>query len=42
MILRSASVIKQDQAQQNQQEAQQKQQRAEAPQEVHTGEAAIK
>ena len=42
MILRSASVIKQDQSQQNQQEAQQKQQRAEAPQEVHPGEAAIK
>ena len=42
MILRSASVIKQDQAQQNQQGVQQKQQRAEAPQEVHPGEAAIK
>ena len=42
MILRSASVIKQDQSQQNQQEAQQKQQRAEAPQEVHPGEAVIK
>jgi hypothetical protein len=42
MILRSASVIKQDQAQQNQQEAQQNQQRAEASQEVHPGEAAIK
>lgn len=46
MILRSASVIKQDQAQKNQQEAQQKQQesqqRAEAPQQVQPEEGALR
>lgn len=46
MILRSASVIKQDQTQKNQQEAQQKQQesqqRAEAPQQVQPEEGALR
>src|SRR5688572_28208475 len=46
MILRSASVIKQDQTQKNQQEAQQKQQesqqRAEVPQQVQPEEGALR